>query len=250
MSKFIDFFKEFVKYLELMAQSDFGDEESEEPESDDPKDAYKWLVKEMKNERSTRVQKVTGGGVDPGKIYILDYDALYANVLDFWDRAPIVLILGKRKTKKGSLVFVGLNISWYPPKYRKLIIEKIRKFYKPHYEKEIKRKPKAANDQASVFMDLYALKLSLDQMGLSFAIRTYLPDRVKSPPYCICYEDWNKIVNIDQPQVYPQMQGRIGSIQDVYKLYEDHVIKYADNRPYYLKKTEENKKLGLYEFIK
>jgi hypothetical protein len=248
MKALIEFFQQVIKLLSTEAKTGFSEEE-EVPVSDNSKDAYKWFLEQIKDLKSTRVQVNKDPWLKPGKIYIFKYDAKYKNVLDYWDQHPIVFALGKMETSGGSLVNLGLNISWYPPAFRKQIVERIRKMYEPKYSKAIKNKSQLANDQEPVYVDLYALKIALDQMGLSFAMRTYLPDRIKSPKVCVCYEDWDKAIRLDQPKVFPELKGKT-SLFKVYDEFKKHVLNYQSRKGEYLKRANEAKKLNKYRFIK
>jgi hypothetical protein len=121
--------------------------------------------------------------------------------------------------------------------------------YEPKYSKAIKNKGRLANDQDPVYIDLYALKIALDQMGLSFAIRAYLPERIKNPKICVCYEDWDKAIRLDQPSVFPELKGKT-SLLKVYEAFKKHVLNYNSRRGEYLKRTNESKKQNKYRFIK
>jgi hypothetical protein len=244
-----DLIELFQRIIELLRVQTTSEPEEEIQESEDVKDAYEWFLEQIKNDKNTRVQVNRDPWFKPGKIYIFKYDAKYKNVLDYWDRHPIVFALGKMQLENGSLVNLGLNISWYPPTFRKQIIDRIRKMYEPKYSKAIKNKGRLANDQDPVYIDLYALKIALDQMGLSFAIRAYLPERIKNPKICVCYEDWDKAIRLDQPSVFPELKGKT-SLLKVYEAFKKHVLNYNSRRGEYLKRTNEAKKLNKYRFIK
>jgi hypothetical protein len=247
MKALIDFFQGVIELLSIQSKTGFGGREV--PESEDSKDAYKWLLAQIKDEKSTRVQQNKDPWLQPGKIYIFKYEAKYKDVLDYWDRHPIVFALGKMQLKSGSIVNVGINISWYPPAFRKQIINRIRTMYEPKYKDAIKSKGQKANEQPPVYVDLFALKLALDPLGLSWAIRNYLPQNIKQPKLCICYEDWDKAVRLDQPKIYPEIQGKT-SLFEVYEMFKKYVLNYNNRKGEYQKRTDEAKKLNKYRFIK
>jgi hypothetical protein len=247
MKSLIDFFKGVIKLLLRQAESGF-DEENKVPESENPLDAYKWFLEQIKDEKNTRVQINRDPWFQPGKIYIFKYQAKYADKLDPWDRHPIVLALGKMQFKD-SICNVGINISWYPPAARKEIVNRIRKMYAPYYEGAIKNHGKSANEQTPVYIDLFHLKLALDPLGLSWAIRNYLPEGVIQPKYCVCYEDWDKAVRLDQPKIFPEIEGKM-SLFDFYLQFRNYVLNYNNKKAEYQKRTEEAKKQNRYRFIK
>jgi hypothetical protein len=219
------------------------------PVSEDSKDAYKWLLEQMKIAKNKRVAEFKGPVMHNGKIYIFKYNAKYKDKLDYWDRHPIVLFLGYQAGAEGRLA-VGLNISWYPPEARKFIVEKIRHMYKDQYETAMKKNPNDANEQRPVIVDLYNLKTAMDSIGLSFALRTYIPGQMTGPQVCIDYEDWDKAIRLDTPRIYPELQTKGKQIADIYKLFQDHIKGYRENQAKYKANLDKNKKLQKYNFIK
>ena len=243
MDFIINFIQQIVKLIsaQTSSSSDKGNEE-------EVVDAYKWLLAKMKDNKQTEVEAFRGPWLEPGKMYVFKYDPMYKERYEYYDKHPIVLMLGKMPAKEGFMN-VGINISWYPPKARKYIIETIRKLYKPMYDAAIKTSPKQAKKQKSVPLDLFALKTALDQFGLSFAIRCYLPSKIKSPSVCICYEDWDKAIKLDQPKIFPEVQGGVPLLQ-IYKDFENYVKLCLKNKGEMKKKMDEAKKLNKYKFIK
>jgi hypothetical protein len=93
------------------------------------------------------------------------------------------------------------------------------------------------------------MKLALDTLGLSWAIRNYLPDRISQPKICICYEDWDKAIRLDQPKIYPDIRGKTSLFQ-VYDGFKKYVLDRNNRKGEYRKRTEEAKKQNKYQFIK
>lgn len=247
MKGLIDFFKYVVELLSIQADSGFGGEE-ENPESEKALDAYKWFLEQIKDEKNTRVQINKDPFLQPGKIYVFKYNAKYKDRLDPWDKHPIVLSLGKMQYGS-SICNVGVNISWYPPQIRKVIVERIRKVYADKYAEAIKKKGKLANEQMPVYMDLFALKMALDPLGFSWAIRQYLSDRIIQPKYCICYEDWDKAIRLDQPKIFPEIEGKT-TLFKFYDEFKKYLLDWNNNKAERQKRTEEAKKQNKYKFIK
>ena len=209
---------------------------------------YQWLLDRMKDNKSLDVANVKTLSFDPGKIYVFKYDPLYKDSYSYWDEHPIILALGKMPAKTGSMN-VAINLSWYPPKARKYIIGVIMKANKKFIEDQMKKYPGDAKKQKGIFIDLASLKSALDQYGFSFAIRNYLPSQIKTPSYCISYEHWEKMTKLDIPRQFPQLKGTVGIFQ-IYKNFEIYVKKCMMNKVAMKKKTEENRKLMKYKFIK
>lgn len=243
LKQVLDFLSEMIKLLNLQTKMGVGDKE----QTADAASAYDWLLEEMKSGKSTRVQISKEPDFKPGKIYIFKYDAKYKKELDYWDKHPIVLVFGMQNGHA-----VGVNLSWYPPEARKFMVDRIRKMYKPAYDTEIKRKPNQAIDQKPVYIDLYAVKTALDDLGFSFALRQYLPGHVRSPKLCICYEDWDKAVKLDTPRIFPEIQINAPgyNLKSIYESFKDYVKWSRNNKGEIKKRRDASKKAMKYKFDK
>ena len=243
-----NFLKYVIDLLELQSKSYKG---SEREEIITAKNAYEWFVKESEDKNSKRVQLNIEPLLLPGKIYVFKYNAKYKNILDYWDKHPIVLVLGYVMGEKSKII-LGLNISWYPPSARKYIVEKIREIYEPRYKDAMIKNSLKANDQSPIYMDLYRLKTLLDPYGLSFALRQYIPNNIISPKYCICYEDWDKAILLDQPRIFPQLQANdpYYSLKNIYEEFKKYITHQRNNRTEIKRKMDEAKKAGKFNFIK
>jgi len=248
MNTIFDFFKSIIELISLSVnKSEHGEEERIKT----TKEAYSWLMEQMKDSKSRRVQVHKDPFPQPGKIYIFKYDAKFKKELDYWDRHPIVLALGYLKRDSGKHL-IGLNISWYPPEARKHIIEAIRKLYTSSYKSNSSKKPFSANDQNPVYLDIYRLKNLLDIYGFSFAIREYIPSKIRTPKVCICYEDWDKAILLDQPRIFPELKinNPNYTLKNIYLDFKYYVKYQHDNKALIKEKRDAAKKLGKYKFIK
>lgn len=246
MSIVLDFLKDIIELLNL--QTKLGKGESTESITNS-KAAYQWFLDQSNDKNSTRVQADRDPNFQSGKIYVFKYNAKGKTKLDYWDKHPIVLCIGMLSVNKGE-VMVGLNISWYPPTARKYIVEKIRVLYKSAYDKSIKAKSTNAKEQSSVSLDLYRLKTALDQFGLSFALRQYIPSRIISPKVCVCYEDWDKAIMLDQPRVFPELviNAPGTSLNSIYEDYKDYVTYQRNNKGAIKQKMDAAKSKNRYTF--
>jgi hypothetical protein len=245
----IDFLSELLKYIEIEVANKPPDESAARKE-EEVKDAYKWFIDKLKDTKQTELAQSNDPYFLPGKIYVFKYEP-DKNKHPFYDKHPIALMLGKMPAKEG-MMNVCINLSWYPPKARKFIVDEIRKAYAPMIDKEIKRSPLNAKKQASFPIDLYALKERLDQFGFSWAIRTYLPSRIKAPAVVVAYEHWDKVIKMDQPRIFPEIQGsKIKPLVEIYKEFETVYLKRQDNKKGEIKKRrDEAKKQMKFKFIK
>lgn len=241
MKILIDAIQMLVDLIRLQANDN-----PEVPTSEGVADAYQWYLDTLKDDKNTRVTQYNESKFRPGKIYIFKYQPKYKDVLEYYDQNPVLLSLG-RTVVGGSELEIGLNISWYPPKARKYIIEKIQKMYKSQMDNAKKKSPYNAKEQASIPMDLYALKMALDKVGLSFAIRTYIPDNIKNPKSVVCYEDWEIVSRMDKPKIIPELKG-IVSLFDIYKRFELYIRYQGQNQAAIKRRTDEAKKQQKYRF--
>jgi hypothetical protein len=245
----IDFLSSLLKLIEIQSTSK-TDNDPAARKNEEIKNAYKWFIDKLKDEKQKEITKFNEPYLQPGKIYIFKYEP-DPTQHPYYDKHPIVLALGKMKAKEG-MMNVGINLSWYPPSARKFIVDQIRKMYKPMIDKEIQKFPLDSLKQKSFEMDLYALKERLDQFGFSWAIRNYLPSRMKDPRVVVAYEHWDKVIKMDQPRIFPELNGsKIKSLQEIYKEFEQVYLKYQSNNKGEIKKRrDEAKKQMRYNFIK
>jgi hypothetical protein len=104
-------------------------------------------------------------------------------------------------------------------------------------------------EQKNLPIDVYALKMRLDQYGFSWAIRNYLPTQIQSPSVVMSYEHWDKCSKFSIPSVFPEIKGD-GKIFDIYKEFEDYVLWCRSNKLILNKRSEKAQKEGRYRFEK
>lgn len=235
--------------IDLIQIGSLGSKEDESIK--ETKNSYQWLMEELKTGKSTRVQVSREPMMVPGKIYMFKYIPKFKTELDYWDKHPIVLCLGTMNGSKEK-VTVGINISWYPPSARKYLVEKIREIYQQRYKDAIRKNSLNAVNQSPVFLDLYQLKTALDQYGLSWAIRTYIPSRIISDKICVCYEDWNKAIKLDQPRVFPELQTNNSkfSLSKIYEGFKDYLTYQRNNKSKIKERRDVSRSNGRYLFDK
>jgi hypothetical protein len=96
------------------------------------------------------------------------------------------------------------------------------------------------------------MKERLDKFGFSWAIRCYLPGRIKDPKVVVAYEHWDKVIKMDQPRIFPEIQGtKIKPLQEIYKDFEKVYLKYQRDKQGEIKKRRDvAKKQMKFKFIK
>lgn len=216
MKSLIEIFQNLIELYQLRSRKILTINDKLEETKIEP---YEWLVQNMKSS-STDVERCNSSILSSGKIYIFNYSAAYPDRYAYWDAHPIIISLGRRRTLRGE-VNLGINITWYPPKIRKFMIDKIRSFYSIEYKSATNKNPNQSIKQKSINLDVDKLKLALDSYGFSFAIRSYLDSGISSV-YCVSYENWNIIADIDNPFHFPDLQGKT-SISSIYKEFERHL---------------------------
>jgi len=211
---------------------------------------WDWIQSKLKDNNDKSIVKWDGGKFHPGKIYIFKYDALHKDTLSYWDRHPIIIFLGYIKSDDHILA-VGLNVSWWPPNARKWIMTKILKFHAPTIRQFVKNRPLNAIQQMPLLIDLDYLKSAFDKYGLSFAYRTYIVDRIKSPVICLSYECWTKAEALDIPNVFPELKSNDGyNLKEIYNLFKEHVKNQQKNSSKMSENRQIAKKAGKFKLIK
>lgn len=236
----IDVLKELVKLARVAV-------EEQDPEDEAHLTAYEWLIREMEDPKSTRVQLVPNRKLQPGKIYIFKYNAKTKDKLEYWDMHPVMLFIGSILVGKFRLD-MGLNITWWPPKFRRMIVERIRKLYKSQYESAISEHPMSALEQRKVPLDIYSLRYALDTLGFTFALRHYYRERMSQDVYVVDYEAWDRIVNLNVPRVFPTLKGSI-NLQEIYQRHRRFIDRVNLDRNGHMKRIQQNKQNRYYSFV-
>jgi hypothetical protein len=135
----------------------------------------------------------------PGRIYTWQYDPLYKDFLDFYDRRPMVLVHSQYVSKAGNLIVQGLNLNFLPESQRVQTLELFYRIYKDDLEEAEKS---ANNDQPGLLKQAwqfltdwyFTIKIFNEQgkIGYQWAYRNYIIPRIKQP-VIIELEDWTMI---------------------------------------------------------
>lgn len=135
----------------------------------------------------------------PGRIYTFQYDPLYKDLLDYYDKRPMVLVHSEFVAKNGNLIVQGLNLNFIPEFPR---VQTLEYFYRT-YKSDLDEAEKLANqDRPGILKSAwkfltnwyFTLKIFNQQakIGYQFAYRNYIVGRVKQP-VIIELEDWEMI---------------------------------------------------------
>lgn len=157
----------------------------------------------------------------PGKIYTFNYkNPIYKNILEFYDRRPIVLVLGKEynRNTKHHLV-LGINLNFLPDKVKANLLDIIYKEFKTLIDKDIALKRKKKERSKNIFrtdVKIYPLMKKLlneiGKIGFEFCIRKYEYRRMQLVR-SVDFEDWGKVALIDSKDTVKK------SIEEIYQIY-------------------------------
>lgn len=191
-------------------------------ETEEVKNSVEWFMSEIKNNKSSRIQKLNSLNFQRGKIYIFNYDPITKDRLSYWDESPIFLFFDLIQTKNGP-VFLGINLSWFPITARKFFLNSIKRVYKNQYS-TANTKPYSALQQLPVDLNIELFIKLFYKIGFSFGIRTYKPNRIRGPIYSVCFEDWSMLENMSKNSIFPQLKSN-KSLPDIYKEFKDYIVK-------------------------
>lgn len=138
-------------------------------------EAIRWLSKTVfKNPKQFRYPRNI---MYIGGLFAFEYkDPKYkdTSVLPYFDKFPLVLSLGPRITQEGPRN-LGINLHLLPPRIRIIILCWVFEMYKNSYRYGIFVK-KDINPVQITYEDI---KHQLHQYGVEFAVRMYIPQRMK-----------------------------------------------------------------------
>ncbi len=157
------------------------------------KEARAWYDKGSTSMRDNTIVKTT----DPfkaGMIYVFRYDKpKHMATLPWWDKNPVVLALDA--TDAGN--DCGINLNLLPVDVKEdmldLIYEKLKGMIKSQTSGV---RANNAKIQSAIKLDYKSAKRFLDQYGLGFAIRQYIPN-LKGNQKVVSYENWGRIALVD-----------------------------------------------------
>lgn len=158
------------------------------------RDGQKWFEYNYISRNNYNV--VSANRFTPGYIYNFFYDpelknAKFSNgkdVLQFYDTAPIVFCLGYLNTSFGERM-IGLNISYFPPKFRIKFLDKIiSKFDSKLSVNDKNLRERKPYYDIGVNYDI--IKILMKDSGFQFTVRSYIPSRIKNKPLVIPPSKW------------------------------------------------------------
>lgn len=152
--------------------------------------ALKWLYHEVfKNPKEFQYTKSL---MKQGHLFIFEYkNPKYkgTSVLPWFDKYPLVLSLGPKVTQLG-LRNIGINLHLLPPKIRIIVLCKVFDLYKRFYRYQIFLKI-----EQPINIDYTEIVKRLEFVGIKFAIRMYIPQRMNQIVH-FPYKTWYKAIFI------------------------------------------------------
>lgn len=144
----------------------------------------------VRNWFNENLEKKGHGTIMPGQLIMFNYfEPATKEELEYYDSQPTVIFFNEFKTKDGQPRVLGFNLHYYPPRIRYTVADRIFSIFKPIYEKSWNNPLKTGMS----YMQYKMLMEQLEQQGLSFGVREYIPNLMHSitpiPP-----RDWAKAV--------------------------------------------------------
>ena len=170
------------------------------------------ILRNAKRSTTWLRNKIQGKGVSKkyittrpviGKMYLFQYDAKYKQVLPYWDRHPLSIVIDFYDNG-----FLGLNMHYLPPRLRLRILELLDKAYR-----------KGTNQRAR-FAITYGMLKSISKLKvLQPTIHRYLWTHVKTKFVLVPQQEWEYVVPLPlaafqgatKLQVYAESMRKIRS---------------------------------------
>jgi hypothetical protein len=166
----------------------------------------------------------------PGRVYTYEYDPAGVDILNFYDRRPMVYIIGEYISKSsGKHIVQGVNLNFLPESVKAKFIDTAFRIFGDAYKNADEM---SDEDRLTSMMQInqlvtnwYFMSLNFDKnakIGLSFAVRNYEVKRIMNP-VLIEVEDFEMI-----PFFVPkEMMGL--PIGGIYALYLKNRIELLQN---------------------
>jgi len=174
------------------------------------KAAESWFLESSKNIREGAVMK-TGARFRTGMIHVFRYDnPKHAETLEWWDRNPVVLALDPAEGND-----FGINLNLLPVNFKEDMLDMIYERMSGQIKSKTLGKSGKATAQGQIPLTYVGAKSFLDQFGLGFAVRQYIPS-LKSNQAIVNYENWARIALCD----FIELNGAsVGKIRAQFKNY-------------------------------
>jgi len=181
----------------------------------------------------------------PGKIYTFQYDPLYKDILDYYDKRPIILVCGQWVAKStGNTIVTGINFNFLPEIAKVNTLEYYYQSVKD--DLDVAYKITTESDQVSfikraliVLQDLvqtFNIFNKAGQIGYQFAMRNYIVSNRIKQPVLVEYDDWEWIPFLQTKDIVGK------SIGEIYKEYIEQKNVLAKKQPPIITKAANKRK--------
>lgn len=161
----------------------------------------------------------------PGRIYTFQYNPLYKDVLDYYDKRPIVFVHGVMNSSNGNKILVGINLNFLPEKVRVTVLEYFYNTFKSDYDKSGEIVGKISIIQRAIqflknWLGIQKVFQTQAKVGYQFAFRNYIisPERMRGVTM-IENNDWEYIPFIETKEIVGK------SLNEIYSDYKDSLNK-------------------------
>ena len=125
----------------------------------------------------------------PGRIYTFAYNPHGSNILDFYDKRPMVLIIGQYvSASSGYNIVQGINLNFLPEQARALFLDTMINSFGKAFDEADKTSDKdqiaLMKSVSAVVTNWYFMSTTFDKrgkIGLQFAVRNYDLGRMIQP---------------------------------------------------------------------
>jgi hypothetical protein len=180
----------------------------------------------------------------PGKVYTFRYDPVYKDLLDYYDKRPIILCCGEWIAEStGNRIVTGINFNFLPEIARVNTLEYYYQSVKGDLDQAYKKT--SETDQVTfikraliVLQDIvqtFNIFNKTGQIGYQFAMRNYIVGDRMSQNVIVEYDDWEWIPFVQTKDVVGRSLGQI------YKEYLLERRALAKKQPPILKSEEKRK---------
>jgi hypothetical protein len=217
------------------------------------KDAYKYFFEKYFKDPFVdkgfldTIERIKGKSIRqfiPGKVYTFRYDPVYKDLLDYYDKRPIILCCGEWIAEStGNRIVTGINFNFLPEIARVNTLE----YYYRSVKGDLDQAYKITSETDHVSFIKRALIVLQDivqsfnifnktgQIGYQFAMRNYIVGEHMSQNVIVEYDDWEWIPFVQTKDVVGKPLGQI------YKEYLLERKALAKKQPPILKAEEKRK---------
>lgn len=180
---------------------------------------------------SERVSAKTTRQFVPGKIYTFRYDPIHKDILDYYDKQPIILVCGQwLAPTTGNQIVTGINLNFLPEVERVNTLEYYYQSVKSDLDKAYKETEKTnkisfIKRALLVLQDLvqiFNIFGKAGKIGYQYAMRNYIIGGNMKNVSLVEYDDWQYIPFIQTKDI---VGASLGEIHKAYNDNKNNLIK-------------------------